>query len=153
MDLKELFCKSLWPTTRCVICGDPCEKLYPGLCRFCLEQIVEEREKEIFCSRCGMFYGQNFRNCPHCYFDAAKYSRRDGLFCAVPYDANSGILVKKLKYGNRRDLAETMMRLFFRYTDVDDDFDVVTAVPLHKKKRKQRGFNQSEELARQIAGK
>ena len=36
-------------------------------------------------------------------------------------------------------------------TDVDHDFDMVTSVPLHKTRLRQRGYNQSEELARRIA--
>lgn len=148
----DRFCKWLWPTTRCVICGGRSERLYPGLCCSCLERMVNHREKERFCSRCGMFYANSFRQCPHCCFDPPKYRKTDGLFCAMPYDEDSGLLVKKLKYGNRRDLAETMTRLFFRYAETDDAFDMVTAVPLHREKQRQRGFNQSREIALRIAG-
>ena len=77
--------------------------------------------------------------------------KKDGIFCAVPYDDDGSTLVKKLKYGNRRDLAETMARLLFRYSDIDGDFDMVCAVPLHPCRMKLRGYNQSEVFARQIA--
>ncbi len=69
----------------------------------------------------------------------------------MPYDEDSSLLVKNLKYGNRRDLAETMTRLFFRYAETDDAFDVVTSVPLHREKQRQRGFNQSREIALRVA--
>lgn len=151
MKAGERICKWIWPVTRCVICGGRSERLYPGLCGRCLGRIVAQREKEKFCSRCGMFYAASFRQCPRCSFDRPKYAQRDGLFCAMPYDEDNAVLVKKLKYGNRRDLTETMARLFFRYTDIDGDFDAVTAVPLHREKQRQRGFNQSRELAIRIA--
>ena len=77
--------------------------------------------------------------------------KKDGIFCAVPYDEDGSTLVKRLKYGNRHDLAETMARLLFRYSDIDGDFDVVCAVPLHSCRMKMRGYNQSEVFARRIA--
>ena len=146
----ERLCNVIWPTTRCVICGGASEKLYPGLCPSCLERMVRHREESLFCPRCGTFYGNSFRACPHCYFDRPRYLK-NGIFCALPYDEDSRILVKKLKYDNRRDLAEAMVKLFFRYSGVDHDFDMVTSVPLHKTRLRQRGYNQSEELARRIA--
>ena len=109
------------------------------------------REKLVFCSRCGTFYGMAFRDCPKCYLEPRKFLKKDGIFCALPYDEDGSVLVKKLKYGNRRDLAETMTRLFFRYSDIDGDFDVVCAVPLHPDREKLRGYNQSEVFARCIA--
>ncbi|MBQ2763547.1 MAG: ComF family protein [Firmicutes bacterium] len=151
MTLKERFLKVIWPTTKCVVCGGKSEKRYPGLCKECLERMEKHREKEIFCPRCGSFHPDTFKNCPRCYFDPPKFSVRGGLFCALPYDEDSRILVKYLKYQNRRDLAETMAKLFFRHSEIDSDFDVVTAVPLHKTRQKERGYNQSEIFARCIA--
>ena len=143
--------KQLWPTTKCVLCGGRSEKHYPGLCAPCLARITERREKLVFCSRCGSFYGDHFRDCPKCYLEPRTFLKKDGIFCAVPYDADGSALVKKLKYGNRRDIAETMARLLFRYSDIDGDFDVVCAVPLHARRMKMRGYNQSEVFARRIA--
>ena len=151
MQWKDRICKWIWPTTRCVICGGRSERLYPGLCSACLTRMVKQREKETFCARCGMFYASSFRQCPHCCFDSPKYPKTGGFFCAMPYDEDNSRLVKKMKYGNRRDLAETMTRLFFRYSDIEGDFDLVTAVPLHREKLRQRGFNQSRDLALRIA--
>lgn len=151
MKWKEILTKTIWPTTKCVICGGKSEKLYPGLCADCLRRMAEQREKEVFCPRCGSFHSAKFRNCPRCYLDPPKFPRRGGLFCGVVYDENSSVLVKKLKYNNRRDLAETMAKLFFRYSEIEGDFDVVTAVPLHKERKRERGYNQSEVFARLVA--
>lgn len=151
MNLKERFLKVIWPTTKCVICGGNSEKHFPGLCRNCLERMEKHREKEVFCSRCGSFHPDSFKNCPRCYFDPPKFSVRGGLFCGLPYDEDSRILVKSLKYQNRRDLAETMAKLFFRYSEIDADFDVITAVPLHEIRQRERGYNQSEVFARYLA--
>ena len=151
MTLKEQILKVIFPTTKCVVCGDKSEKNYPGLCKSCFARMEKHRQKEVLCPRCGTFHPDSFKNCPHCYFDPPKFSVRSGFFCALPYDEDSRILVKNLKYQNRRDLAETMTKLFFRYSEIDADFDAVTAVPLHKMRQKERGYNQSEIFARCIA--
>lgn len=143
--------KAVWPTTKCVICGGKSEERYPGLCRECMQRMEENRRTELFCPRCGSFRPDIFPNCPRCFLEPSRFSKRDGLFCAIPYDDDSSILVKKMKYNNRRDLAETMAKLFFRYSDVDDDFDMITAVPLHKERLRSRGYNQSEVFGRYLA--
>lgn len=151
---KRIFCdalmKTIWPTTKCVICSGRSSETYPGLCEKCLELIAVDRKRLRFCRRCGVFYDRELNNCPHCISEQRKYPEK-GLFCAVPYNGETRELVLALKYYNRRDLAETMVRLFFRYTEIDDDFDTVTCVPLHKIKQRARGYNQSEYLARRIA--
>lgn len=152
MKWKERILKWIWPTMTCVLCGEACDKLYPGLCGSCLEKIVKNREKEVFCSRCGVFYPNTFRECPHCFLKERIY-RKNGIFSALPYDDLTRVPVMKLKYNNRRDLVETMTRLFFRFSEIEGDFDVVTAVPLHKNRLRQRGYNQSELFARAIAEK
>lgn len=151
MKWKQALTGAIWPTTKCVICGDKCEERYPGLCRRCMQRIEENRRRVVFCPYCGSFRSDIFPNCPRCYFDAPRFPRRDGVFCALPYDEDSGVLVRKMKYNNRRDLAETMTKLFFRYSEIETDFDVVTAVPLHKDRLRMRGYNQSEVFGRHIA--
>ncbi|RHJ53979.1 ComF family protein [Bacteroides sp. AM10-21B] len=63
-------------------------------------------------------------------------------------------ILHQLKYGGRKDLGETMGRFmaaelvasgFFR------DVDVVVPVPLHPRKKRIRGYNQSECVAKGIA--
>lgn len=142
--------KMIWPTTRCVVCGKRSETDYPGLCRQCLEKAFAERESVTFCSRCGSFYKNRFRNCPHCYFERPTFTK-EGVFTAMPYTDIPAFLVKQLKYHNRRDLAEVMTKLFFRYSEIDSDFDLVTAVPIHKNRMYSRGYNQAEVLGNAIA--
>lgn len=148
---KNSIQKALWPTTRCVICGGRSSAAYPGLCAACLTRIRENKSKEAFCKSCGSFYPAQFKVCPHCFLKTPVYAK-SGIFCAFPYDEDSGCLVKKLKYNNRRDLAETMTKLFFEAVPMDKNaYDLVTAVPIYKKRFKERGYNQAAVFARLIA--
>jgi ComF family protein len=143
--------KIIWPTTHCVLCGENSVLEYPGLCRRCLQRMLANREREVFCQSCGAFYAAQFRVCPNCFLKTPSY-RKNGIFAAFPYDEDSGALVKKLKYNNRRDLAETMAKLFFAQISLDAaDYDLVTAVPMHKKRRRERGYNQAAVFGQKIA--
>lgn len=63
-------------------------------------------------------------------------------------------LIWGLKFDGRRNLADLLGPLladvFFEFWD-RGDFDFIVAVPLHPKRRRERGFNQSELLARALA--
>lgn len=143
--------KVIWPTTRCVLCGGHSSKEYPGLCRDCLARILSNRRRETFCQSCGAFYPAQFKVCPNCFLKTPSYGKT-GIFAAFPYDEDTGVLVKKLKYNNRRDLAETMAKLFFEYVELDpNQYDLVTAVPIHKNRLKERGYNQAAVFAKVIA--
>ncbi|HMM07000.1 MAG TPA: ComF family protein [Clostridiales bacterium] len=150
--LKKLsLAKIIWPTTRCVLCGENAVPEYPGLCRRCLERLFTNGEREVFCQSCGAFYPVPFKVCPNCFLKTPSYGK-NGIFAAFPYDEDSGVLVKKLKYNNRRDLAETMAKLFFARVNLNAvDYDLVTAVPMHKKRLRERGYNQAAVFAQQIA--
>ena len=56
-----------------------------------------------------------------------------------------------LKYDGCRSLAKPLGQLMRQHgRDVIDGADVVVPVPLHGRRRRARGFNQAEDLARQI---
>lgn len=72
---------------------------------------------------------------------------------AVFHDGVARKMVHGLKYSDRADLAAMMSVWMARAgRDVIDDSDVIVAVPLHRGRLFARRYNQSAELARQLAG-
>jgi competence protein ComFC len=59
-------------------------------------------------------------------------------------------LIHLFKYGRIQTLSAPLGRLLARALPREQSFDVVVPMPLHWRKRWQRGFNQSELLAREI---
>jgi len=59
-------------------------------------------------------------------------------------------LIHLFKYGRVQTLASPLGRLLARALPLEQTFDVIVPMPLHWRKRWQRGFNQSELLAREI---
>ncbi|MBL7912302.1 MAG: ComF family protein [Bacteroidia bacterium] len=63
-------------------------------------------------------------------------------------------LLHAIKYQDQKELARFIGDLYAQElvkTTINDDVDVIIPIPLHKKKLKQRGYNQSEWFAKGLA--
>jgi ComF family protein len=62
-------------------------------------------------------------------------------------------LVQRLKYDGYRPLARPLARFLAHAAEQlsEQSFDIVVPVPLHRKRERQRGFNQAEILAKELA--
>jgi len=74
----------------------------------------------------------------------------------IYYEPHSEVarVVYQLKYGDRPDIGEDMGRIManeMQMAGFFDDIDVLLPVPLSPKRLRQRGYNQSEQLARGIS--
>ncbi len=132
--------------------------LFPRRCRYCGEVIDLRRE---LCDTCRPDDCRVTGDvCPRCGCEKAACNCRPGKpfyeQVAAPfyYEGAAEKALHRLKFGKRPEaadvLAEEMARcLQERYEGYT--FDVCTYVPLTKKGLKQRGFNQSELLAKTVA--
>lgn len=100
--------------------------------------------------------------CPKCREKAAQRwvgafydAKLDGAAAAYRYEGPAGSVVRHMKYRGVRVLkgmmADDMLRALKYIEPVG--VDVVAAVPMHPKRIRERGFNHSELLAKEIAGR
>ena len=75
----------------------------------------------------------------------------DAAYCLGSYEGTLRELIHLYKYGKIQTLSQPLAGLLAAALPLDERFDAVTPVPLHWRKQWQRGFNQSELLARAIA--
>jgi len=66
---------------------------------------------------------------------------------ALVYDERAALLVHALKYGGRPGLADALAERLARALPAALGVDLVTAVPLHPARRRERGYNQAWRLA------
>ena len=67
------------------------------------------------------------------------------------YDGTLGALIHALKYEGRRSLGRPLARLMVQAgAELLESADIATPVPLHRSRALERGFNQSEILARRL---
>ncbi len=102
--------------------------IYP-LCKSCRKAIVKDRYKRT--------------NDEHDYF----------LGSAVSFTKYSQDLVHKLKYGRKEVFSIIMGKIIYKevLSTIDQQIDFVLPVPISKKRKMSRGFNQTDKLATEIA--
>jgi ComF family protein len=74
----------------------------------------------------------------------------DAVYSYGSYEGTLRTLIHLFKYGKIRPLARPFADLLSRVIPREQRFDCVVPMPLHWRRRWERGFNQSELLAREI---
>lgn len=75
----------------------------------------------------------------------------DGLYCLAHYDGVIRELIRKIKYRYTYDMAHEAITLLINHLPKTlPPFDTAIPVPLHKTRQKDRGFNQSSLLAKDL---
>lgn len=140
---------SLLYPPRCAVCrtlGHP-----SLLCAACISAVVPVAEPQ--CARCGHALEPDHL-CGSCQKHPPAFDRA----CAL--GAYGGVLseaVHRFKYGHCPALAEPLGALLAAHARTRPDilhrlaFDGVVPVPMHAARRRTRGYNQSERLARVVA--
>jgi ComF family protein len=126
-----------------------------GVCRSCWERALGLKIVPPRCSSCGMPF-QNLETesehlCGNCIQHPPPFAgaRSFGL-----YAGEISALIQGFKFQNRRNLGGLLVPLLadtFFDSWRREDFDFIVPVPLHKRRKRERGYNQSELLARSLA--
>jgi ComF family protein len=75
----------------------------------------------------------------------------DAAYSFGSYEGPLRKLIHLFKYAKVESLALPLSRLLLRAMPIDQGFDLVIAMPMHWRKRWERGFNQAELLAKPVA--
>jgi ComF family protein len=135
--------------SRCAACHAPCE---PGtnFCEACAAGIDELAEKRR-CPRCAMPLPATAGKCSHCHGRGVYPFQRVvslGKFASPIRD-----MVHHVKYHRRWELAEALADRMWQCRDIRDLLawsQVLVPVPLHWTRQIERGFDQSEVIARRL---
>lgn len=139
---------------QCLICQNKLNATSIGtlLCQNCWSAI--KKNPPPFCVRCGrhLEIAQTDEGCPGC-------KRRDYSFdrAIAPciYEGVLKELIHRFKYNGQECLGELLAGLmtgFIKEYNLNlGEFDFVVPVPLHRRKLREREFNQAELLARPLA--
>lgn len=114
---------------------------------------MEPLSAEYFCASCRTPFQNPFPlddqdRCALCRNGLRGF---DAAYCFGAYEGVLRELIHLYKYGRVRTLARPLGGLLVRALARDEQYDMVTAVPLHWRRRWQRGFNQAGLLAREVA--
>ncbi len=136
----------------CISCGDIVEEgQFDYICGECIDKLY--RVEPPWCHTCGFpFYGvvESARNCPHCADLDPVFEQGRTLFL---YRELGKTLVQELKYHRAKYLLGDFGRLIKAAVDLPEFLKdaILVPVPLHSRKNRERGFNQSDLLTRCVA--
>ncbi|MCD8326712.1 MAG: ComF family protein [Lachnospiraceae bacterium] len=140
--IKEL----LFPR-RCPVCDRPApwgEEICPG-CRGKLVYLGHS-----YCLKCGKGLArEEWEYCGDCRRFPHAFDRGRSLYS---YESAAGAIFR-LKYQGRQEYADFFAEEWYRrMADTIDawQIDMIVPVPLHKSRRRQRGYNQAELLAKAL---
>lgn len=136
----------------CRICHSLLEKAGERLvCRECWSRLTPQRSP--FCICCGRFFEGAIEShvCSTCVEHPPAFSRHRS---ACRYRGTAKELIRLLKYQRLKVLGRDLGAFLFQSLQEETSLwwraDVLVPVPLHPKRKKERGFNQAEILAREM---
>lgn len=132
----------------CAVCGKPAGR-NRYVCDRCKEVPIYIGRNSV-CSVCLSPVSEGESLCGKCILKPPKYER---LICAVSYDGEIKRSLHRYKFRGRSDLHSAFSKLLIERLAQDGaaSFDAVVPVPLSKKRFRERGYNQSALIARDIA--
>jgi ComF family protein len=137
----------------CLSCDTPLDAPTRGpVCDRCWSAIVPFTPP--LCTRCGdplpswRVISVEAAVCPRC---RRRPSALSSLRAIGGYEGPLRAILHALKYRGRRSVSSPLAALMLREcADALHEADMLVPVPLHWRKRRARGFNQAEELARRL---
>ena len=140
---------------RCFACDKSLhEEKNSYICENCLEKIKESEARR--CARCGFELGPGIttsgKGCPECENTSLRFDRS---FFVSDNKGPLQNLIHQFKYHKHVSLIKPLGDLLIGLLpqDIIPEIDIVVPVPLHWKKKQERGFNQSELMAKKICRK
>ena len=144
---------SLTAGRRCLICGKRItqpDSLFPELCPTCRAELYPRTGG--YCPQCGICYGSESDDVYVC--SACRHSPRPWTSVGF-FSSYSGLLrtvLTDFKFKARLPLVTLLVKMLEQGFAVHEmqPADVIVPVPLHVKRLQERGFNQSQEMARRL---
>ncbi len=115
----------------CDVCKSKLSLIDGLVCKKCGEKVIDGNTFCDYCKNTNYVFDENHSYCH--------------------YDETSAKIVKGFKYGGRKYYSRGIAEMMTANVDNFKMVEVVTFVPINKARRKERGFNQAEELAKEIA--
>jgi len=145
-DIGKAFLNIVFPPV-CLNCHVRIDNADKFLCESCTLKIEPITEK--ICSRCGSLVSE--AGCESCVEHRWYFTKARSLF---PYEGVLKELIHELKYKEMANIGRFLgdkAVSYIREKHYPEECDVVTAIPLHPVRQRERGYNQAGLLAATIA--
>lgn len=134
---------------RCPVCGDIVQPAGALICPACVLKLSPVKSPS--CRKCGKeVFGDHMEYCSDC----ARHRRTfDSGAALLNYNEAARHSMAAIKYKNKREYLDFYSEaMAHRFADVVRGWrpDALVPVPIHASRRRRRGYNQAEELAKRL---
>jgi len=148
--IKQILINTFYPRhIKCICCGDEIRvKNVYDLCEECHKSLPFINYH--FCIKCGLqFEKDGTGTCLNCKSNNFSFTTARSV---ATFQGNIVSVIHKLKYAKYKFLAEPLSFLLYDKLVTENwNIDLITYVPLHSNREKERGYNQSLELAKHLS--
>ena len=123
--------------------------VYPSTCGFC-----NKISKNYLCKKCEFKIKEYEIKNKKRYIVKDKKLYFDELFCIYKYEGIIREVILKYKFENKAYSYKTFSKIILNNKKICGflkTYDIIIPVPVHKKRKRQRGYNQTELIAKEIA--
>ena len=145
--MKYSFLDWIYPP-KCVVCDNIIPLNYERwFCYNCKD--IFTFIKEPTCKTCGNPQEDEVDICSMCAKQKFFFKQNTSLFI---YEDIPKLLIYKFKYGKNAEIGKAMAKLMYNNInkDVFKHIDFIVPVPIHRARRRTRGFNQAEILCNEL---
>lgn len=133
----------------CIICNNPINKSNTySMCKSCFNEMNFILDGCIKCGKPIIYHSlekQDISGCSSC-FNKTFYF--DKSISCIEYNDISKKLILDFKYKSKTYMSNYIADIMKEKLEIENiEFDYILYVPLHKKRLKKRGFNQSKKIA------
>ena len=150
LNFKQILINAFYPKhIKCIYCGNEITtKNVYDMCENCNKTLPFISKN--FCVRCGLqFEKDGSGTCLNCKSSNFNFTIARS---ALNFDGKVVSAIHKFKYARYKFLAEPFAHILYRARVKQNwNFDIICYVPLFEKREKERGYNQSRELARNLS--
>lgn len=116
---------------------------------FCEKCAKELPFNEVFCNKCGRSTINKENFCNSCQGQESHFDKARSIF---KYQEPINVMIKRLKYNHKKYISQIFSPILsYQILTNFSDTDFIINVPMHKKDKFFRGYNQTEILAKQIS--
>lgn len=142
-DLRDKILDTLFPEYSCYVCGRELYVPKNHICELCAKSMMAITGN--ICKKCGMPIPEGNNYCDTC--KSREYAFDTARAC-YNYNESSGKIVMDLKYNKKKFVVPFMAtEMLLKLDDFGVMPDIIIPVPISKRRRKERGFNQAELIA------
>mgnify|MGYP000918051401 CR=1 FL=1 len=134
-----------------------CKLLFPPKCIFCTSILSIQAKIEI-CKKCNksLTYISNklYYINKYSYKDLEPCKYFDRIFCVFEYAGFVREAIVRYKYFGKAHYYKTFTKLLadkLKSIAMQNEFDIIISVPLHKQKEKKRGYNQAYLISKELS--